>query len=177
MADALLVAAPTVAVRELASLPMARLRLRRPTANDLIRVGALIGAIPPTVPNTTVAADTMQVIWHGPDEWLIVGRPVAYDAIEKAATDATSALCVNVGDGRCAFDVTGHDAAELLAKGTSIDLDRVISSQSMSAMTSFAQINALIHRPPGLDGYRLIFDVSLRSYIGQWFREAVIEFG
>lgn len=164
-----------VSVRELMPLPVATLRLRRPSPDDITRIGALIGTPLPMVPNRA-SGYVPRVLWIGPDEWLIIGSDVPGEAIEAAAADAAAALCVSVGDGRCSLDVTGADAADLLAKGTSIDLHADIFAEDMLAMTLLAQANVIIDRPPGLAGFRLIFDVSLRDYVRHWFADAVVEF-
>ena len=175
MAETWQAAGGTVTVRELAPGPIATLRLRCPSAEDIARIGALIGTPLPTVPNRTAGA-APRVIWIGPDEWLIVGSDLPNAAIEGAATDAAAVLCVSAGDGRCTFDVTGPDAAELLAKGTSIDLHPGAFAEGMSVMTLLAQANVIIDRLPGLTGFRLIVDISLRDYVRQWFCDAVVEF-
>lgn len=165
-----------LAIREIQPSRLTVLRLRRPSSDDLARIGALIGTALPTDPNQ--AADgAVRVIWMGPDEWLIVGDTAPNSAIEEAATDAAAALCVSVDDGRCVFEVTGPAAADLIAKGTSLDLHRTLAAANRSAMTLFAQTNVIIDRPPGLDGYRLIFDFSVRDYLRFWFADAVVEFG
>jgi len=166
-----------VAVREIVPPPrLTILRLRRPSRDDLARIGALLGTALPAEPNRT-ADGAVRVIWMGPDEWLIVGDTAPTSAIEEAATDAAAALCVSVGDGRCVFEVSGPAAADLIAKGTSLDLHRTLPAADRSAMTLFAQTNAIIDRPPDLDGYRLIFDFSIRHYLQLWFADAAVEFG
>ncbi|MES2494734.1 MAG: sarcosine oxidase subunit gamma family protein [Pseudomonadota bacterium] len=176
MADCWQATAATLSVRERAPVPMATLRLRHPSPADLDRIGAVIGTALPTTPNRAIG-DAVRVIWIGPDEWLIIGDVAPNAAIEAAAADAAAALCVGMGDGRCTFDVTGANAAHLLAKGTSLDLHTALFAEGMSAMTLFAQVNVIVDRPPELDGFRLIFDVSLRDYLHRWFRDAIVEFG
>ncbi len=168
-------ATPTVTVRAVASQDMVTLRLRRPSADDLARVASLIGVEPPSVPNTA-AGDRVRAIWIGPDEWLIVGATAAIPMIEAAAVDAAAVSCVSVGDGRCLIDVMGANAAELIAKAVPIDLHPRAFPANSSAMTLFAQVNVIIDRRPGLDGFRLIFDVSFRGYLQRWFYDAVVEF-
>lgn len=168
-------AAGATTVRERAATPIATLRLRHPSADDLARIGVLIGVLLPTTPNTAVG-DAIRVIWIGPGEWLIIGSTMTSAAIEAAAIDSVSALCVGVGDGRCVFDVTGAHAADLLAKGTSIDLHPAIFAEGSAAMSLFAQINVVIDRPPDLSGFRLYFDISLRPYLHRWFEDALVEF-
>ncbi len=168
-------AAGAITARERVAPPIATLRLRRPSADDLARIGALIGVALPTIPNTA-AGDSIRVIWIGPDEWLIIGSTMTNAAIEAAAIDSASALCVGVGDGRCVFDVTGAHAADLLAKGTSIDLHPAMFAKGSTAMSLFAQVNVIIDRPPGLSGFRLYFDISVRPYLHRWFEDALVEF-
>lgn len=176
MAEIWQVSGRTLTVRELAPLTIATLRLRKPSTDDLARIGALIGTSLVPSPNRT-AGEVPRVIWIGPDEWFIIGTSASDAAIEAAASDAAVALCVSAGDGRCSYEVTGADAAELLAKGTSLDLHPNILADGMSAMTLFAQVNVIIDRLPGLAGFRLIFDISLRDYVRSWFRDAIVEFG
>ncbi|KQX22624.1 MULTISPECIES: sarcosine oxidase subunit gamma [unclassified Sphingomonas] len=176
MADGFQATASTVTVREIAPGPITTLRLRLPTADDLARIGTLIGTPLTTVPNR--ASDgAVRVIWIGLDEWLILGDTAPHAALEAAARDAAAALSVGVGDGRCVFEVTGPGAADLINKASSLDLNRVLATPEQTAMTLFAQVNVVIDRPPGLDGYRLIFDISIRDYLHRWFRDAVVEFG
>jgi sarcosine oxidase subunit gamma len=130
----------------------------------------------PTAPNRATDG-SLRAIWIGPDEWLLWGETPPQASIEAAAQDAITTLAVSVGDGRCVFEATGLDAADLMAKGSSIDFVHQIASSEMSAMTRFAQVHAIIDRPAGLDGYRLIFDVGVRHYLHSWFREGVVEFG
>lgn len=176
MADNWQAAAATVAVKEVEPGRLTTLRLRRPSPDDLARIGTLIGAALPVVPNRATDGP-VRVIWIGLDEWLILGDTADHVAIEAAAVDAAAALSVGVGDGRCMFEVSGPAGVDLLAKATSIDLERVLPSAEYSAMTLFAQVNAIIDRPPGLAGFRLIFDVSLRDYLRRWFADALVEFG
>ena len=176
MADGFHAAAATVAIREVPAGPITTLRLRRPSAADLDRIGALIGTALPTDPNRT-AGGAVRAIWIGLDEWLILGDTASHAVIEAAASDAAAALSVGVGDGRCIFVVTGPSAADLISKASSLDLGRALASPDQSAMTLFAQVNVIIDQPPGLDGFRLIFDVSLRDYLHRWFRDAIVEFG
>jgi sarcosine oxidase subunit gamma len=176
MVEAWRAAAATVAVRETASGTMTTLRLRHPSADDLARIGQLVGTKLPTTPNRATDG-SLRAIWIGPDEWLLCGETPPQASIETAARDASATLAVSVGDGRCVFEVTGVDAVDLMAKGSSIDFAHQVASSEMSVMTRFAQVNAIIDRPAGLDGYRLIFDVGVRHYLHGWFRDAVVEFG
>lgn len=168
--------AATVRVYEIPPVAMTALRLRKPSSTDLHRIGDLLGVPLPTTPNQ-VTDGAIRVIWIGPDEWLLLGDTPAHNAIEAAASDAVAALAVAVGDGRCSFEVTGPCAADLVAKGSSIDLMREVASAANSAMTLFGQVNAIIDRSAGGDGYRLIFDIGVRHYLHCWFRDAVVEFG
>ena len=165
-----------VAVTEVPTPPLSTIRLRRPSKEDIERIGVLIGTRLPLEPNRATDG-AVRAIWIGLNEWLIVGDTAPAEVIEGAAQDAAAALCVSVADGRCMFEVTGQNAADLMAKGTSLDVHAALGLTGTSAMTLFAQGNVIIDRPPGLDGYRLTFDVSIRNYLRHWFADAVVEFG
>ena len=164
-----------VAIDERPAGRIATLRLRHPSADDLARIADAIGVPLPTVPNTATG-DVVRAIWIGLDEWLILGCNTPNSVIEATARDAASALCVDVGDGRFVLDVTGAQASDLLAKGSSVDTHPSIFGQGQTVMTLFAQVNVIIDRPPHLDGFRLYFDISFRAYLRQWFEDAIVEF-
>jgi sarcosine oxidase subunit gamma len=176
MADLWHARAQSVTVIEREQQRLATLRLRHPSAQDIARIGAMLGTPLPLLPNHAEGED-VRAIWIGPDEWLIAGEIAPGEAIEAAARDAAAASCVNVGDGRCIFDVEGREAADLLAKGTSLDLHPAAFAPGRSAMTLFAKIPVIIDRPARSAGFRLYFDVSFRAYVRCWFGDALVEFG
>ena len=70
----------------------------------------------PVEPNTTAEVGERTVLWLGPDEWLVLGGR------ERTIPDAAAA--VDVSANRVVFELSGDEAADVLATGCSLDLDR-----------------------------------------------------
>ena len=120
-------------VRELPFLAQVDLRADPSDAALMARLTEVIGARPPTEPNTAVVSDdgTRHVLWLGPDEWLILGEPGTAPALERALRDAIGegrGAVVDVSANRTTLSVSGPRARDLLAFGCSIDLDERRSS-------------------------------------------------
>ncbi len=120
-------------IRIMRPLPQISLRADPADAALLARVGAALGALPPTAPNTVAAsADGLaHVLWLGPDEWLVVGRESAAAGVAAATESAVRAAgaggyltAVDVSANRVGIEVSGPGAAELLAHGCALDLER-----------------------------------------------------
>src|SRR5262245_10472150 len=99
----------------------------------------------PTEPNTTADVGRTTVLWLGPDEWLVLG------GAEADFPDAAAA--VDVSANRVAFDVTAADAAEVLARGCSLDLERFEPGQC--AQTLLARAQVILYRPDA-DAFRIL---------------------
>ena len=91
----------------------------------------------PVEPNTTAEVDGRAVLWLGPDEWLVLG------ATEADFPDAAAA--VDVSANRVAFELSGDDAADVLAQGCSLDLDRF--EPGRCAQTLLARAQVILYRP------------------------------
>src|SRR5262245_11756408 len=97
------------------------------------------GAAPagfPTEPNTTAGIDGRTVLWLAPDEWLVL------DGNEADFPDAAAA--VDVSANRVAFELTGAGAADVLAQGCALDLDRF--EPGSCAQTLLARTQVILHR-------------------------------
>jgi sarcosine oxidase subunit gamma len=123
-------------------------------AVDLAQVSlrADAAALPfePPQPNTTTAWNGSDVLWLGPDEWLLVGQPATGDSIEDDLRDALAGQhhsAIDVSANRAVFDLT--DGLDLLASGCSLDLDPSRWGPGMCAQTLFGGAQVILHQ---LDG-------------------------
>ena len=120
-----------VGAREAAFLPERDLRVD-PSATTL-RL--------PTEPNTWIADGDRDVLWLGPDEWLVVGEPDA--SIADALAGVHHSL-VDVSANRAVFDLLGADRSELLAAGCGLDLHPRSWRHGMCAQTLLGRIPVLL---------------------------------
>lgn len=120
----------------------------------------------PIDPNTTTAWNGRDVLWLGPDEWLVVGEPETASAIQRELEHALSGRhrsIVDVSASRMIFELAG--SLDALASGCGLDLDPSRWRPGMCAQTLFGPAPVLLHQRderttrvfvrPSLGGYVL----------------------
>jgi sarcosine oxidase subunit gamma len=145
------------------------------------RLAAVIGARPPTEPNTTVISTdgSRHVLWLGPDEWLVIGEPGSGPALETAIRDAIGAgrgAAVDVSANRTTISVSGPRARDLLAFGCSIDLDERRFKPGMCVQTLLARANVIIAPvgPAVEPAFRVLVRPSFAAYLAAWLTDAAV---
>ena len=168
-------------VRELPYLAQVDLRADPTDAALMARLTSVIGARPPTEPNTAVVSDdgTRHVLWLGPDEWLILGEPGSASALEAAVCDAIGegrGAVVDVSANRTTLSVSGPRARELLAFGCSLDLDPPRFGPGRCAQTMLARANVIIAPvgPPEEPSFRVLVRPSFAAYLAEWLTDAAV---
>jgi sarcosine oxidase subunit gamma len=116
----------------------------------------------PTDPNTTAEVAGATVLWLGPDEWLVLG------GTEADFPDAAAA--VDVSANRVAFDLTGEHAADVLARGCSLDLDGF--GPGRCAQTLLARAQVILYRPDPRT-WRILVRPSFAGYLRAWLEDAI----
>ena len=120
-------------------------------AVDLAQVGlradpAVLPFDPPE-PNTTTTWNGRDVLWLGPDEWLVVGEHTAEGSIQRelegVMTDHHRSI-VDVSANRVVFDLT--DGRDLLSSGCGLDLDPSHWRSGMCAQTLFGHAQVILHQ-------------------------------
>jgi sarcosine oxidase subunit gamma len=115
----------------------------------------------PVEPNTVADVGGRTVLWLGPDEWLVLG------ATEADFPDAAAA--VDVSANRVALELTGDDAAHVLAQGCSLDLDGLTPGRC--AQTLLARTPVIVVRGPA--AWTLLVRPSLAPYLRAWLQDAL----
>jgi sarcosine oxidase subunit gamma len=98
-------------------------------------------------PNTATTWNGRDVLWLGPDEWLVVGEPGTEDVIDGELQDALAGRhhsVVDVGANRSVFDLT--DGLDLLSGGCGLDLDPSRWRPGVCAQTLFASAQVILHQ-------------------------------
>ncbi len=139
-------------------------------------VAAVIGVEPPVVPGAVHQGDDARILWLGPDEWLVEtdrGNEVA-KRLEEALARLHAAVTV-VGDGSVTFFLTGQHAQDVLAKGMTLDLDRLGAGRC--ARSLLAKVPVLLRRPADEPGYEITIAQSFADYARRWLEDAALEYG
>jgi sarcosine oxidase subunit gamma len=101
----------------------------------------------PSQPNTTTTWEGRDVLWLGPDEWLIVGELGAEESIGReleAALEGHHHSVLDVGANRAVFDLS--DGLDLLSSGCGLDLDPRRWRPGMCAQTLFGGAQVILHQ-------------------------------
>jgi sarcosine oxidase, subunit gamma len=99
------------------------------------------------VENAVGAWNDRDVLWLGPDEWLVVAEPKAAPTIVRELEDALSGhhrSILDVSANRIVFELI--DGLELLSSGCGLDLHPARWRPGMCAQTLFGQAQVILHQ-------------------------------
>jgi len=101
----------------------------------------------PPPPNTTTTWNSRDVLWLGPDEWLVVGEPGTEGSIQRelegAMVDHHHSV-VDLSGNRNVFDLI--DGLDRLSTGCGLDLDPRRWRPGMCAQTLFGHAQVILHQ-------------------------------
>jgi sarcosine oxidase subunit gamma len=147
-----------------------------PAQVDLRVDPAHVGSMPfrlPLEPNTWLTDGGRDVLWLGPDEWLVVGAPWSATTIAgelDAALSGVHRSVVDVSAARAVLDLRGAAVAELLAAGCSLDLHPRSWRAGMCAQTLLARAQVLLQQREGAT--RVFVRPSFAGYLLDWLLDA-----
>ena len=99
------------------------------------------------VENAVSAWNDRDVLWLGPDEWLVVAEPDAAPTIVRELEDALSGhhrSILDVSANRIVFELI--DGLEALSSGCGLDLHPTRWRPGMCAQTLFGQAQVILHQ-------------------------------
>jgi sarcosine oxidase, subunit gamma len=159
-------------------IPMIDLRLdpADPAADD---VGRYLGVDLPTTPSTWVETDRVQVIWLGPDEWLVTSSFHTAQELEVGLREAVSGrgAVVDVSGQRTTLWLTGENARDVLAAGCAVDLHPRVFRSGAAAQTLLGLTSVVLL---ALDDTGTSYYIHVRSsfaqYLAKFLLDAAIEY-
>ncbi len=142
-------------------------------------IGKALGGPLPTMPCTASRLGDTDVLWLGPDEWLLIaerGQEQTLGDTLREAIGAEDGAVTDVSAQRTAVALTGPKAAEVLAKGCSIDLHPRVTTIGSCVQTLLAQTGVVIVvRDELASDFLLLVPASFASYFGDWLIDACTE--
>ncbi len=138
--------------------------------------GVLGTGLPRSVGEVT-AHGPHNVLWLGPDEWLVVSQMSA-DVLVPALLESVAgghAAVVDVSANRTVLELTGASARAVLEKGCPLDLHPRAFASGRAVATTLARIPLLLWQI-GPDSYRLLPRSSFADYVARWLLDATQEF-
>jgi sarcosine oxidase, subunit gamma len=120
----------------------------------------------PTEPNTTWEEGPRAALWLGPDEWLVLGPPMAGPEIVAELEQALAGLhrsIVDVSANRVALELSGPARFDLLSAGCTIDLHSRTWGPGMCAQTLFGRAQVILHERADTTG--ILVRPSFADYV------------
>ena len=169
-----------VSLSERRDLEILNVRLDGNDAALLAQFKGATGITLPTDANTWSVSRHVAACWLSPDEWIMLGSQehlVGWtQKIENAMAGAHFALTVQ-SSGYTIVRIEGANAADLLAKGCTLDFEHESMSKSRCAQTNIAKTGALvIVRSPGAM-YDVVVRRSFADYLYLWLSDGAKEYG
>jgi sarcosine oxidase subunit gamma len=155
----------------------------RGNAGDAAFAGAVqrvLGVGLPVTANTVATGAGLTVFWLGPDEWLIVGSPGRETALVRELREALAGQHVSVVDvteARTVIAVSGRKAADMLQKGTPLDLHPRAFATGQCAQTGLSKANVILHRLSDEPRFEIYVTISFADYLWNWLERAADEYG
>lgn len=138
-----------------------------------------VGAAPPTDTNTVASAGQNEILWLGPDEWLVVTPEGGQGTMETALGEALAGQHVSVvdtTDARTMIRLHGAHARDVLMKGCPLDLHPRAFGPGQCGQTIIAKADVLIHQRDDAPTYDIYVPCSFARYLWDWLVDAAKEF-
>ena len=141
-------------------------------------VAERLGLNLPVEPNThTGGDDGPEILWFGPDEWLLVGRPGTAPSLVAELEERLSGIhhsVVDLSSNRATLELRGPARLELLSKGCSIDLRPTVWVSATCAQTLLAGTQVVLQER--LMDTRVYVRPSFADYLVDWIVDASGEY-
>ena len=160
--------------------PPLLLNLRGDAGTEAFR-SAIIGVLgvpPPTEPNTVVTGGEIDVLWLGPDEWLVT-LPAAtgiglVERLESALAGQHHSV-IDVSEGRVVLELEGAEAHAVLAQGVSLDRRPRAFGPGRCAQTGLARVPVILQQIDAAPRFRIFVRASFAPYVTEWLKGTIAE--
>ncbi|HUQ54117.1 sarcosine oxidase subunit gamma [Lentzea sp.] len=178
--DRLASLAPALTAAEKPFLSQLTVRASDPAALDAM--GAALGVRFPAAACTSTSGSgnfgDVEVLWLGPDEFLVVAPPglqVAIEEVLRGALGSSRGSVVDTSAQRTTVVLEGPHARDVLAHGCSVDLHPSSAPAGTCVQTLLAR-TGIILRVNGDDRFTLLVRSSFAEYLAAWLSDACAEY-
>jgi len=134
-------------------------------------VHTVTGMALPVAANTASMGADRQMLWLGPDEWLLqcpIGQGAALEATLRQALAGQHFSVVNVGHGNTVLRIQGPGAADLLSRGCPLDFHASVFAAGQVAQSHISRANATILCRQAGSHYEVTVRRSFADYLFRW---------
>jgi sarcosine oxidase subunit gamma len=167
-----------IGAQELPFLTQLNVRLDAMSAAATLVANVLGGPLP-TVPCTTSRVGELEVLWLGPDEWLVLapqGREKSLAHALREAIGSYDGAVTDVSAQRVALELTGTHVRDVLARGCSIDLHPKVTPMGSCVQTWLGRTGVVIvvHDSSASD-FVVLVPTSFADYLVSWLIDVCID--
>jgi sarcosine oxidase subunit gamma len=133
-------------------------------------VQSVIGCRPPEDPNTTGQGNGYDMLWLGPDEWLVrsatthsAARPAPLEAKLREMFKGLFAAAVDIGSGYTVLEISGTQVREVLSRGCPLDLHPDVFGVGQCAQSHYFKASLTL-LPTAADTFELVIRRSFADY-------------
>lgn len=142
------------------------------------KVRGVLGCDLPLAANTWASGGACQVLWLGPDEWLVTGPEGTNEDLCAALRTVLKGVHHSVTDvsaNRTIIELSGAHARLVLAKGCPLDLHAGAFAAPQCAQTVLAKSQVLLQCLDLRPTFRLFVRPSFAPYVAEWLVDAAAE--
>ncbi|SDJ03362.1 sarcosine oxidase subunit gamma [Lentzea albidocapillata subsp. violacea] len=172
--------APALAVAERPFRSQLTVRASEPSA--IAAMGSALGVVFPSVPCTFTAGSgqfgDVEVLWLGPDEFLVVAAPdlqVSIEEVLRGALGSSRGSVVDTSAQRTTVILEGPHVRDVLAHGCSVDLHPSAAPAGTCVQTLLAR-TGIILQVTGPDRCTVLVRSSFAEYLAAWLSDACVEY-
>jgi len=136
-----------------------------------LREGDTLLGVPLPGPCTFTSGDGVDVLWMGPDEYLVLADPGRQAELEASLSRESDAV-VDVSAQRNVVRLTGSHAADVLAHGCSIDLEVAPPGTCVQTLLARTGIVLMVRE----EGFTILVRQSFSDYFRAWLADASLEY-
>ncbi|BBG00211.1 MULTISPECIES: sarcosine oxidase subunit gamma [Pseudonocardia] len=166
----------TIGIEETGTATTVRLD---PASRAAAVASALLGAPLPTRPNTWTTTGDGEIVWLGPDEWLVTSRhdrAAATEQVLRSGLAEYGGSAVDVSGQRIVLRLRGPLVRELLALVCALDLHPAEFPAGRCAQTVVAQTGVVLVALGDADDYLLHVRPSFAGHLADRLLDAATEF-
>ncbi|MFB9691011.1 sarcosine oxidase subunit gamma [Amycolatopsis plumensis] len=137
-----------------------------------LREGETLLGVPLPGPCTFTSGHGVDLLWMGPDEYLVLAAPGRQPELERALSRESALAVVDVSAQRNVVRLTGSHAADVLAHGCSLDLEMAPPGTCVQTLLARTGIVLMVRE----DGYTILVRQSFSDYFKAWLADASLEY-
>jgi sarcosine oxidase subunit gamma len=139
-------------------------------------VAQATGARLPAQPNTVARGEEYDVLWLGPDEWLVRSlqpRPALLETRLAGLLAGQFASAVDVGSGFTVLEARGSRVREVLARGCPLDLHPSLAAPGQCVQSHYFKASIVLV-PVESDAYDIVVRRSFADYFCRMMLDAAL---